>query len=164
MKKFCFVLFITAALVLFCMLSCSRTDSLYDILSSAVASESDMPAGKILCYGQRYENSMSFGTLSDSLGLEGYPAFAEKIEDFVLYSTINGEYSEVALIRVYRAEDAKDAAMLFERRITDAKRTLAVSNKEGNAKNGYVEVRGNIVSLFMLPEDSELEKKIKKAL
>lgn len=161
MKKICFTVFVLLALCLFFLLSCGKSDTLFDILSEAVAEDVTLSAGKIICYGRHYDKPMSEDSLSDCLGLSGYPEFAEKIEDFVLFSTINGDYAEVALIRLYKASDTREAALFFERRITDAKRALSASKKQGCAENGYVEVKGNTVALYMLPKESKTDAKIK---
>lgn len=164
LKKLCFTAFVIAAASLFLLLSCERSDTLYDILSESVAEDTSLAAGKILCYGRHYTDSVSTETLDDCLGLSGYREFADKIEDFVLFSTINGDYSEIALIRLYKASDTQDAALFFERRLSDAKRALAVSERKGNAENGTIEIRGNTVALYMLPNDSSARQAIRKRI
>ncbi len=164
LKKLCFTVFIVAALSLFLLLSCERSDTLFDILSESVAEDTSISAGKILCYGRHYEDAVSIETLDDCLGLSGYMEFADKIEDFVLFSTINGDYSEITLIRLYKASDTQDAALFFERRLSDARRALKASERKGNAENGVVEIKGNTVALYMLPEKSTAKAAIRKRI
>ena len=164
MKKVCFLIFTSAALCLFVLLSCGKTDTLFDILSETVAEDTTLCCGNIIRYGRHYENKMSRGSISVCLGLENYPEFAEKIEDFALFSTVNGEYAEIALIRLYKAEDTKDAKLFFERRIKDTKRALAASDMSGATENAFIEVKGNTVALYMLPKESGSAAKIRGRL
>lgn len=151
MKKV-FILFICLLLV-----SCAEK-SLSDIVTQAVAAEETLPAGSILCYGRMHENSISFDTLSDYLGLAGYPEFAEKIEELVVYSALTGDYCELAVMRLYSASDNADASLFLERRITEAKRALSAMGKTGHAGTAYVEAHGNTVALFMLPDNEAIKK------
>ena len=131
MKQSCFLFFICLSLLLFCLLSCEKEDTLYDILSESLAEEK-LPTGCILCYGREYENAMSERSLLGCLSLEVYPSFAERIEDFALFSTLKGEYSEVLMIRLYRFSDREEARLLLERRLKDIKRALNTSGKKGS--------------------------------
>ena len=80
MKKFFFYTFLILAIGLFCLLSCARTDCLYDVVASVTAADTSLPAGSILCYGRQYANAVTDDTLSDYLGLGGYPEFKDKME------------------------------------------------------------------------------------
>ena len=120
----------------------------------------DLPAGKILCYGRFYDNSVSVNTLKTYFGRD----IAEKIEDFATFSSINGDYMEISLVKVYRVSDTKDVFLFFEKRIKDARKALAESGKIGYAESGIVEIKGNTVALYMLPEDVEIKDEIKKKL
>ena len=153
---------ILLALCLFTLLSCGKSDTLYDILSECVAKE-DLPTGRILSYGRNYENTISFDTLSDSLGLENYPEFADGIEDFALFSTLQGDYSEIMLIRLYRVGDTKEALLMLERRAADIKRALNTSGKKGSGEAEIVK-KGNVVALYMLPDACGAKKAISKRL
>lgn len=159
LKKVCFVIFILAALMLFCLLSCGKSDTLYDILSESIAEEKTLPAGKILCYGRHYDNPISLDSLSDCLGIDGYEKFAERIEDFALFSTIQGDYGEVMLIRLYSVYDTDDAMLLLQRRANEIKRALNVSEKKGCGEAEIVK-KGNTVALYMLPDGCAARKKI----
>jgi hypothetical protein len=152
------------ALCLFTLLSCGKSDTLFDILSESVASEEGLPCGSILVYGRNYDNPISDDTLINILGVSSYRDFIDKIEDFALFSSLSGDYMEVALIRLYKVGDTRTAKLLFERRIEEAKRALTVSRKEGYAKYGFVEIKGNCVALYMLPEDSKIIEKVKKRI
>ena len=164
MKKFFFYSFLLLAICLFFLFSCARTDSLYDVVAAVTANDITLPAGKILCYGRGYASPVSEETLSEYLGLGGYPAFQEKIEDLAVYSTLQGEYAELAVMRLYRSSDAQDGALFFERRIQEAARALKMSGKAGYAEQGYVRVYGNIVALYMMPDNAAAEKKVKEML
>ena len=164
MKKFFFYAFIGIALGLFCLFSCARTDCLYDVVTSVTAENTALPAGSILCYGRQYENAVTDDTLFDYLGLGGYPEFKDKIEDLAVFSTLQGEYCELAVMRLYRSSDAADGALFFERRIKAAGRALRLSGKEGYADTAYVRTYGNIVALYMMPDNAAAEKKVKAAL
>ena len=160
LKRICFIAFILAALLLFCLLSCGKSDTLYDILSESIAEENTLPTGKILCYGRQYENAISIDSLCDCLGLSGYMEFAERIEDFVLFSTLAGDYSEVMLVRLYSAADTDDALLMLERRAEDIRRALNVSGKKGSGDAEVVK-KGNTVALYMLPEGCRVKNRIK---
>lgn len=164
MKKFFFYTFLILALGLFCLLSCARTDRLYDVVTAVTASNAALPAGSILCYGRQYENAVTDDTLSDYLGLGGYPEFKDKIEDLAVFSTLQGEYCELAIMRLYRSSDAADGALFFERRIKETVRALKISGKEGYAETAYVRTYGNIVALYMMPDNATAEKKVKAGL
>ena len=164
MKKFFFYAFLAAAISLFCLFSCARTDSLYDVVAAVTADDTSLPAGSILCYGRRYENAVSDDTLSDYLGLGGYPEFKDKIEDLAVFSTLQGEYCELAIMRLYRSSDAADGALFLERRVREASRALKLGKKEGHADTAYVRTYGNIVALYMMPDNAAAEKKVKAAL
>lgn len=164
MKKFCFYAFLLFAVCLFFLFSCAHADSLYDVVTSVTAGDTTLTAGKILCYGRPYENAVTDETVSKYLGLGGYPQYLEKIEDFALYSSLRGAHCELALLKVYRAADAADGALFFERRIREVSRTLRMSGAEGHADTAYVRVYGNTVVLFMMPDNARFEKAIRSAL
>ena len=161
MKKFCFIFFIILSLCLFCLFSCSKVNNLYDVIASAVLNDNSLPAGKILCYGINYENAVSDDTLSEYLGLSGYPEFKEKIEDMAVYSSLNGDYCELAAMRLYKASDTLDGKLFFERRIAAVSRVLNLSNKKGYSDNAYIKIYGNTVVLYMMPDNSVVEKIVK---
>ena len=148
-------------LLFLCLLfvSCSSV-SLEEKVTGIVAADVTLGAGSILCYGRMYENAMPYETLCDYLGLEGYPAFAGKIEEMAVYASLNGAYCELAVLRLYDAADAADAKLFLERRIADTKRALRVMGKKGYADTAFVEARGNTVALFMMPENSKIVKKV----
>ena len=152
------------AICFFTLFSCGKSDTLFDILSESVAKEENLPVGSILAYGHRYEKCISLDSISDILGLDGYREFAQRIEDFALFSTLGGEYMEVALIRLYNVDDARTAKMLFERRLEDIKRATAVSKRESFTENGFVEIKGNTVALYVLPNECEIIDKVKKRI
>ncbi len=160
MKKICFTVFVLAAICLFVLFSCAKADSLYDVLVSVTAADKSLPAGKILCYGRLYENTVSYDTLSEYLGLEGYPLFKEKIEDFALYSSLSDEFLELCALKVYFRDDIADAKLFFERRIKDIKRTLNFSGKE--VPESYIKSYGNTVVLYIMKENDKYEKQIRK--
>ena len=160
MKKICFTLFVLAALSLFVLFSCAKTDSLYDVLVSVTATDKSLPRGKILCYGRLYENKISDNTLSEYLGLEGYPAFKDKIEDFALYSSLSDEFSELCAIRLFSKDDIADAKLFFERRIKDIRRTLNFSGKE--MPDAYIKNYGNTVILYIMKENDKYDNLIRK--
>lgn len=157
-------MFIVLAIGLFVLFSCSRTDNLFDVVAAVIAGDETLPAGSILCYGRQYENAMTDGTLFDYLGLEGYPAFREKIEDLAVFSTLQGDYSELCIMRLYRASDAGDGKLFLERRIQEVGRALKTGGKQGYADTAYVRSYGNIVALYMMPDNAAAEKKVKNAL
>ena len=164
LKKFFFYTFLLLAVCLFFLFSCARTDSLFDVVASVTAEDTALSAGKILCYGKHYENAVTAATLSEYLGLGGYPEFKDNIEDLAVYSTLRGEYAELAIMRLYRASDAADGALFFERRIKETTRALNLSRRQGYADTAYVRVYGNIVALYMLPDNAAAEKKVKAML
>ena len=162
MKKICFTLFVLAAICLFVLFSCAKADSLYDVLVSVTAAEKSLPAGKILCYGRLYENTVSDDTLSEYLGLDGYPSFKDKIEDFALYSSLSDEFLELCALKVYLKDDVKDAKLFFERRIKDISRTLNFVGKE--MPEAYIKSYGNTVVLYIMKENDKYEKQISKMI
>lgn len=164
MKKICFYLFIFSALCLFFLFSCSKADSLYDILIYATSSVENLPAGSILCYGKIHENSVSDGTLFEYLGINGYPEFKDKIEELVFYSSIGKKHVELALIKLYSADDVSDARLCFERRISDARRAFAFMDMPDTAKDAYIRTYSNTVVLYMTEDNHTLEKLIEKAI
>ncbi len=147
---------------LFVLFSCAKTDSLYDVLLSTTAVDESLPAGKILCYGRLYENSVSDDTLSEYLGLEGYPTFKEKIEDFALYSSLTDEFMELCALRLYFKDDIADAKLLFERRIKDITRTLNFTGK--TVPDAYIKAYGNTVVLYIMKDNDKYEKLIRDKL
>lgn len=160
LKRICFLIFISAAICLFLLLSCEKADTLFDILSESVVVDENIPAGKILCYGRYYENSVTKDTLEVYFGRD----VSEKIEDFAFFSSINGEYAEISLVKLYKVSDTEDIALLFEKRIKDTKKALGESGRKGYAENGKVEIKGNTVALYMLPAESGIKDVIKKKL
>lgn len=162
MKKICFSIFVLAAICLFVLFSCAKADSLYDVLVSVTANDKSLPAGKILCYGRLYENTVSDDTLSEYLGLSGYPAFKEKIEDFALYSSLSDEFLELCALRLYSKDDIADAKLFFERRIKDIGRTLNFTGKE--MPPAYIKSYGNTVVLYIMKENDKYEKQIRAAI
>lgn len=141
-------------LLLLLLLSCAR-ESLCDRVTVALAAE-DLPAGRLLCYGRRTDGTLSRETLSDYLGLDGYPDFAEKIEEMVLYSSLGGEFAELCAMRLYDRSDLADAKALLTRRVTDVRRTLCTMGKP--VPTAVIRTRGNDVILAMLPENTVAEK------
>ncbi len=164
MKKFCFGACLLLALSLFCLFSCTQSGRLYDVVLYAVAADDALPAGQVYCYGRSYENSMSDDFLSDYLGLSGYPAFADKIEEMALYSSLKPPLCELAVLRLYESSDAGDATLFLERRIKETLRALKLSGMEGYADDAYIRVYGNIVALYMLPNNKAVEKAVKSAI
>ncbi len=164
MKKICFTFFIVAALCLFCLFSCSKTNCLYDVITSATVSNISLPAGKIFCYGRMYENSVSDDTLSEYLGLMGYPEFKNKIEDLAVYSSVNGDYCELAAMKLFKSSDTFDGRLFFERRINETAKALKLTEKKGYTASSYIKVYGNTVVLYMMPNNEEVEKIIKSGV
>ena len=164
MKKVCFYLFVFAAICLFCLFSCSKTGNLYDIIISATANDETLAQGKILNYGKIYQNNISDDTLSEYLGLKGYPEFKDKIEELVVYSTLSGDYAELAAMKLYSSSDITDGKQYFERRIKSTTRALNMSGQKGYSDSAYVKVYGNVVVLYMMQDNQRFENKIKKML
>lgn len=151
-------------MLIFCLFSCTKSSSLYDIVMSVTALDDSMPAGNIICYGQIYENSMSDDTLSEYLGLEGYPQFKDKIEQLAVYASVGGNYNELALLKLYRASDIADGVLFFERRIKAAKRVGIFESNVQNADNAYISVYGNVVVLYMMDDNEAVQSKVEKML
>lgn len=164
MKKICFKFFIILAVSLFTMFSCTKSSSLYDIIISVMSENKDMPSGTVMCYGRMHDDSVSFDTLDEYLGLEGYPSFADKIDELCVFSAIGKEYAELAAMRLYRASDIADGVLLFERRIKAAERAKMFDFDMHTAKNAYISVYGNTIVLFMTDSNEEIQKKIDKLL
>lgn len=164
MKKFCFLIFLIFAVCIFFLFSCKKAKSLYDVILFATHNEKGLPAGKIMCYGNRYEDSVSSETLFEYLGIEGYPEFKYKIEDLVIYSSINGDYCKLAAMRLYKASDINDGNLFFERRIKAAQRVLNISGKKGYADSAYIKTYGNTIVLYMMPDNKAIENKIKNLI
>ena len=164
MKKCCFYIAVLLALALFFLFSCTQTDSLYDALISVTANDETLPAGSILCYGRNYQEQMSEDFLSDYLGLSGYPEFKDKIEEMAVYSSLGGEFCELAVMKLYNANDAQDGRLFFERRANEARRALKTAEIEGYAENAKIETHGNFVILSMMPDNDAAVEKLKKAL
>ena len=148
MKKFYLNLILLCVALLLCLNSCGGRARLYDVVLSATAADETLPAGSILCYGRGYDTAADAGFLDDYLGLAGYPAFRDKIEDFALYSSLSGDFCELCVMRLYRASDTQDGALFFKRRAAAAKRAL-------NTAGGDV---------FRLPLGGELRRDITPAL
>lgn len=134
------------------------------MVAAVTANDTTLPAGKILCYGMQYENAVSDETLSAYLGLEGYPEFKDKIEDLAVYSSLMGDYCELAVMRLYRSSDAADGVLFFERRIKETGRALKIGAKNGYADSAYIRTYGNIVALYMMPDNAAAEKAVKAML
>ena len=164
MKKICFGIFLLLALLLFCLFSCTKSGRLYDVVLRAVTADESLPAGQISCYGRSYKNGMSEDFLSDYLGLAGYPDFADKIEEMAIYSSLKSPLCELTVLRLYRSSDAGDARLFLERRIKETLRALKLSGMEGYAETAYIEVYGNVVVLYMLPNNEAIEKAVKSAI
>ncbi|MBQ4556902.1 MAG: hypothetical protein IJA60_04565 [Clostridia bacterium] len=162
MKKICFTFFMIGALCLFFLFSCSKSGTLYDIITSVTVNDKSLPAGRILCYGRMYDNTVSDDTLSEYLGLEGYPEFKDRIEDMAVYSSVNGDYCELAAMKLYKASDTPDGKLFFERRIAAATRALNMSGQKGYAEGAYIKVYGNTVVLYMMPDNASVEKQMRK--
>ena len=157
-------LFVLALIFPVFVFSCGKEVKLYDILISVTADENSLPAGKIMCYGNIYEDSISESTLTEYLGLYNYPEFKDNIEELCVYSSLKGDYCELALIKLYRVSDVHDAKLFFERRIKLTERTLNLSGKKGYAENAKIKIYGNIVVLYMMPDNSHFENKIKSKI
>lgn len=164
MKKACFYLAVVAALAFFCLFSCAKVDSLYEVVLAVTAGDDALPVGSIYCYGRNYETRMSDEFLSDYLGLSGYPEFKDKIEEMVVYSSLGGKFCELAVMKLYRASDAQDGRLFFERRAADARRALKTAEIEGYAENALISVRGNFVILSMMPDSDAAAEKVRMAL
>lgn len=164
MKKFFFYALLFASLSLFCLFSCSRATRLYDVVLAATVADETLPAGKILCYGRGYDDAVDADFLSDYLGLGGYPAFTDRIEDFALYSSLTGDFCELCVMRLYRAADAQDGALFLSRRAAAAVRALNTAGLPGYAADAAVVTRGNVVILSMMPNNAEAIRRVKKAL
>ncbi len=126
---------------------------------TAVLAEETLPAGSIAFYGKRTDGTLSREMLSDYLGLDGYPDFAEKIEEMALYSSLGADFAELCVLRVYDRADLADAKTFLLRRVTDVQRTLTVMGKPVPA--AVIRTRGNAVVLSMLPDNSLVEKILK---
>ena len=164
MKKFFFYALLLLALSLFCLFSCTRQTRLYDVVTAAVAADASLPAGSILCYGRGYDAPADADFLDDYLGLAGYPAFADKIEDFALYSSLSGDFCELCVMRLYRAADTQDGVLFFRRRAAAARRALNTAGLSGYAADAAVLTRGNVVILSMMPDNAETVSRVKAAL
>lgn len=164
MKKFFFIIFICASLVVFCLFSCTKSGSLYDVVVSVTAYDDTLPAGNIICYGRIHENSVSDDTLSEYLGLGGYPQFKDKIEELAVYSATGSEYMELAAMKLFNASDIADGVLLFERRIKSAKRAGIFNINTTCADSAYISVYGNTVVLFMMKDNKTIQKEIEKKL
>ena len=138
MKKICFYIFLIFAICLLFLFACNRVDSLYEIFIYVTESDKSLPAGKIMCYGNKYDDSISENTLSEYLGLSGYPGFKDRIEELVVYSSVKGNYCELAAIKLYRASDIPDAKLFFERRIKAVTRATNMSNIKSYTENAFI--------------------------
>ena len=164
MKKLCFYILLFASLSLFCLFSCAGKARLYDVVLAATAADETLPAGSILCYGRGYDAAATAEFLDDYLGLAGYPAFRDRIEDFALYSSLSGDFCELCVMRLYRASDTQDGALFLERRAAAAKRALNTAGLHGYADSAVVVTRGNVVILCMMPDNDEMLRRVEKAL
>lgn len=164
MKKLCFYTLLLTSLALFCLFSCARTARLYDVVLAATAADESLPAGSLLCYGRGYDAPVDSDFLDDYLGLAGYPAFSDKIEDFALYSSLTGDFCELCVMRFFCASDAQDGALFFERRAAAAKRALNTAGLPGYAGSAAVVTRGNVVILSMMPDNAEMLRRVQKSL
>ena len=164
MKKFYLNLTLLCVALLLCLNSCGGRARLYDVVLSATAADETLPACSILCYGRGYDTAADAGFLDDYLGLAGYPAFRDKIEDFALYSSLSGDFCELCVMRLYRASDTQDGALFFKRRAAAAKRALNTAGLSGYVENAAVVTRGNVVILSMMPDNEEVLRRVRKAL
>lgn len=142
-------------LLLFLLLCSCAEESLSDRVT-AVLAETELPAGSILFYGRRTDGTLTRETLCEYLGLDGYPDFAEKIEEMVLYSSLGGEFAELCVLRLYDRADRADAKTFLTRRVNDITRTLTVMGKPIPA--AVIRTRGNTVALAILPDNTVVEE------
>lgn len=152
------------SLLLFTLFSCTKSSCLYDVIVSLTLNDDTLPAGVVMCYGHGHENSVSDDTLSEYLGLSGYPTFKDKIEELCVYSSVGDEYLELAAMKLYSVSDTLDGVLFFERRISSAKRAGMFDIDTSSADNAYVTVYGNTVVLYMMKDNAKTEKKIEKML
>ncbi|MBQ6893606.1 MAG: hypothetical protein IJN48_05310 [Clostridia bacterium] len=145
-------------------MSCTKSSCLYDVIIAVTSCDNTFPAGNVICYGAMHDNSVSDDTLSEYLGLEGYPEFKDKIEELAVYCSIGQEYTELAAMKLYQASDLADGVLFFERRIKAAKRAGAFVEGMDNADNAYISVYGNTVVLFMLKDNKAIQKEIEKRI
>ena len=117
-----------------------------------------------MCYGRMHENSISYDTLDEYLGLSGYPTFDKKIDELCVYSAIGDEYAELAAMRLYRAADIADGVLFFERRLKAAKRAQMFDLDMHTADNAYISVYGNVIVLFMTDDNKQIQKQLEKAM
>ena len=164
MKRFLRGLSLFAVLVLLCLCGCGSRRALCDAMAEAVAADETLPAGTLLCYTHTENATMSEDFLSDYLGLSGYPAFGEKIEELAVYCSLQPPYCEMAVMRVYNAADAADGLLFLERRAEQTARTLRFCGMDGYAENALVERRGNLVFLCMMPDNDRAVSALRAGL
>ena len=152
------------SLLLFTLFSCTKSSCLYDVVVSLTLSDDTLPAGVVMCYGHGHENAVSDDTLSEYLGLSGYPEFKDKIAELCVYSSVGEEYLELAAMKLYRVSDTLDGVLFFERRISSAKRAGMFDIDTSSADNAYVTVYGNTVVLFMMRDNKTIENELQRII
>ena len=150
-----------SVIICFSFASCKKEACLYDVLIS-LTSDRSVQAGYVMCYGKMHENSVSDDTLTEYLGLYGYPSFKERIEELAVYSAAGEEFEELSLLKLYSVCDVADGVLFFERRIKAAKRAGMFDCDTSCADSAYICVYGNTVVLFMLKDNKSMQKKIEK--
>ena len=164
MKKLFFTLFIISALLLFTLFSCTKSSCLYDVVMSITLNDETTPAGVVMCYGHGHDNSINDNTLSEYLGINGYPEFKDKIEELCVYSSVGEKYYELAAMKLYAATDTPDGVLFMERRINSARRSGMFDIDTSAAKEAYVTVYGNTVVLFMMKDNETIENELKRII
>ena len=154
---FCFACFLLAALALFCLFSCGERRSLYELLLPLSTDES-LPAGKILVYGGDVADAVDENFVCDYLFLPRGDAFAGKIDEMAVYSSLKEPFCELCLLRVCRADDLADARRLLSQRAEAVARTLRTGGIDGFAARAEVYVRGNTAALLMMPDNAAAKK------
>ena len=158
MKKICFLI---SLILCFSFVSCKKEICLYNAVIK-LTMDGSVHAGYVMCYGRKHDNSISEDTLSEYLGLSGYPAFKERIEELAVYSAIGEEFEELAVLKLYSCSDIADGVLFFERRIKAAKRAKMFDFDTSAADNAYISVYGNTVVLFMLKDNEAMQKRLEK--
>ena len=160
MKKICFLLSVFLTLL---FVSCGKDVCIYDTLIK-LTSDGSVHAGYVMCYGRDHGNSISDDTLSEYLGLDGYPQFKEKIEELAVYSGVLEKFEELAVLKLYSCVDVADGVLFFERRIKAAKRAKMFGFDTSAADTAYISVYGNTVVLFMMDDNKSMQNKLEKEI
>ena len=147
--------------ICFSFVSCENKICLYDTVIS-LTSDGSVHAGYVMCYGRMHESSVSEDTLSEYLGLDGYPSFKDRIEEMAVYSSIGEEFEELSVLKLYSCSDIADGVLFLERRIKAAKRAKMFDCDTSAADSAYISVYGNTVVLFMLKDNKAMQKKFEK--